>query len=110
MIKTKVVDLIKWCILHQLPGPHSIFSLRYGHIEFCPFPKGFLKENPAGGAPWEGAQRGVWGPKNHEKMTFPEMSQMSSYGVSKPWGCIETLLTVALRPPLPPFPPPLSPP
>ena len=78
MIHTKVVDLIKRRILHRLANPNSLFSLRYGHTEFCPFPKGFLKENPAGGAPWEGGQTGVWGPKNHEKMTFPTMSQMYS--------------------------------
>ena len=75
---SKIVDLIKRRILHQLPGPSSLFSLRYGHIEFCPFPKGFLKENPAGRAPWEGGQRGVWGPQKHEKMNFPEMPQMYS--------------------------------
>ena len=79
MIKTKVVDLVKWCILHQFPSPNSLFfSPRYGHIKFFPFPKGFLKENPAGRAPLEGGQRGVWGPKNHEKMNFPETSQMYS--------------------------------
>ena len=67
MIQTKVVDLVKWSILVVLRPSNSFASLRYGHIKFCPFPKGFLKENPAGGAPWEGGQRGVWGLKIMKK-------------------------------------------
>ena len=61
MIKTKVVDLIKRCILHKFPGSSSLFSPRYGHIKFCPFPKGFLKENPAGRARGRGARGGGLG-------------------------------------------------
>ena len=48
-MKTKVVDLVELIILVVLRRSNSLFSLRYSHIEFCPFPKGFLKENPAGG-------------------------------------------------------------
>ena len=78
MVKTKVVDLAKLSILVLVPPSNSLFSLRYSHIEFCPFPKGFLKENPAGGPPERVGWEGVWGSKNHEKMNFPKMSQMYS--------------------------------
>ena len=77
MMKTKVVDLVELIILVVLRRSNSLFSLRYSHIEFCPFPKRFLKETPAGGR-LEGGWEGVLGSKNHEKMKFSQMSQMYS--------------------------------
>ena len=72
MVKTKVVDLVELIILVVLRGSNSFSSWRYDHIKFFLFPKGFCKENPAGGHPERGAWEGVWRSKNHEKMTFPK--------------------------------------